>query len=490
MKGGFVPNEDMGVVFVNVELPVGASIERTDKVLAQIQTKVKNIEGIKGISFSSGRNFFSGTGSNNGMAFIMLKDFEERAKNPAESIEAITGKLFGAVGDISEARIVFFQPAGVPGFGMSAGAEFVLLDKAGQEIKEIDKTAQEFMGALMQRPEIQYAQTSFNTNYPQYEMEINVPRAMESGVSVSSLLSTLQGYIGGLYAADFTKYGKQFRVMVQALPEDRKDTSSLDGLYVKTKGGEMAPISQFVSLKRVYGPQSINRYNLFTSVKVTGANNPGFSTGDVINVVREVADEHLPANYGIDFTGLTREEINAGSQTIVIFMLSLVFVYFILSAQYESYIVPLSVIISLPLGVMGAFIGQKFAGLENNIYFQIALIMLVGLLAKNAILIVEFALQRRRHGERLAISAINAAKARIRPILMTSLAFIVGLMPLVLANGIGAVGNRSIATGAAIGLLIGTVLGLIVIPVLYVVFQWIQEKISPLKKEEQVHLSE
>ncbi len=252
----------------------------------------------------------------------------------------------------------------------------------------------------------------------------------------------------------------------------------------------MAPISQFVSLKRVYGPQSINRYNLFTSVKVTGANNPGFSTGDVINVVREVADEHLPANYGIDFTGLTREEINAGSQTIVIFMLSLVFVYFILSAQYESYIVPLSVIISLPLGVMGAFIGQKFAGLENNIYFQIALIMLVGLLAKNAILIVEFALQRRRHGERLAISAINAAKARIRPILMTSLAFIVGLMPLVLANGIGAVGNRSIATGAAIGLLIGTVLGLIVIPVLYVVFQWIQEKISPLKKEEQVHLSE
>lgn len=490
MKGGFVPNEDMGVVFVNVELPVGASIERTDKVLAQIQTKVKNIEGIKGISFSSGRNFFSGTGSNNGMAFIMLKDFEERAKNPAESIEAITGKLFGAVGDISEARIVFFQPAGVPGFGMSAGAEFVLLDKAGQEIKEIDKTAQEFMGALMQRPEIQYAQTSFNTNYPQYEMEINVPRAMESGVSVSSLLSTLQGYIGGLYAADFTKYGKQFRVMVQALPEDRKDASSLDGLYVKTKGGEMAPISQFVSLKRVYGPQSINRYNLFTSVKVTGANNPGFSTGDVINVVREVADEHLPANYGIDFTGLTREEINAGSQTIVIFMLSLVFVYFILSAQYESYIVPLSVIISLPLGVMGAFIGQKFAGLENNIYFQIALIMLVGLLAKNAILIVEFALQRRRHGERLAISAINAAKARIRPILMTSLAFIVGLMPLILANGIGAVGNRSIATGAAIGLLIGTVLGLIVIPVLYVVFQWIQEKISPLKKEEQVHLSE
>lgn len=491
MKKGFVPTEDMGVIFVNVELPAGASMERTTNVLREVKERVTKVEGIKGISYSSGRSFFGGTGSNNGMAFLQLKPFDERVKSPAQSIDAITGKLFGAVADIPEAKIVFFQPAGVPGFGMSAGAQFVLLDKGGQEIKQVDRNTQDFMMALMQRPEVQYAQTSFNTNYPQYEMEINVPRAKQLGISVSNILSTLQGYIGGLYSADFTKYGKQFRVMIQALPDDRKDVASLNGIFVKTANGGMTPISELVSLNRVYGPQSINRYNLYTSVGITSANNPGFSTGDVINAVQEVAAEKLPANYGIDFTGLTREEINAGSQTAVIFLLSLVFVYFILAAQYESYILPLPVILSLPVGVMGAFLGQKMAGLENNIYFQIALIMLVGLLAKNAILIVEFAVQRRKHGESIAMSAINASKARIRPILMTSFAFIVGLLPLVFASGIGAVGNRSIATGAASGLLIGTILGLLVIPVLYVIFQYLQEKISPKKQEQSsIHLSE
>ena len=320
-------------------------------------------------------------------------------------------------------------------------------------------------------------------------MNINVAVAKSAGVSVSDILTTMQGYIGGIYTADFTKYGKQFRVMVQALPEARTNAESLNSLFVRTSSGAMAPISQFVTLEKAYGPQSVSRYNLFTSVKITGSNAAGYSTGDAITAVQEVAAETLNQNYDVEFTGLSREELASGSQTLIIFMLSLIFVYFILAAQYESYILPLVVVISLPLGVMGAYLGQKLSGLENNIYFQIALIMLVGLLAKNAILIVEFAVQRRHHGETIVMSAINAAKARLRPILMTSFAFIFGLLPLIFATGIGAVGNRSIATGAAVGLLIGTFLGLIVIPVLYVIFQWLQEKVKPVQHIE-VNLAE
>jgi HAE1 family hydrophobic/amphiphilic exporter-1 len=312
-------------------------------------------------------------------------------------------------------------------------------------------------------------------------MDINVPLAKQSGVSVSDILSTMQGYIGGIYTADFTKFGKQYRVMIQALPDVIKDENCINTMYVAAKNGQMTPISQFVTLTKTYGPQSVSRYNLFTSVKITGSNNEGFSTGDAITAIEETAEQTLPPNYKVEFTGLSREEKASGSQTLLIFGLSLLFVYFILAAQYESFVLPLAVICSLPLGVMGAYFGQKIAGLENNIYFQIALIMLVGLLAKNAILIVEFAVQRRKHGESLAMSAINAAKARLRPILMTSFAFIFGMLPLVFASGIGAVGNRSIGTGAAAGLLIGTFLGLLVIPVLYVIFQWIQEKIKPME---------
>ena len=345
------------------------------------------------------------------------------------------------------------------------------------------------MDALMKRPEIQYVQTSFNTNYPQYQMDINVERAMQSGISVSSILSTLQNYIGGFYATDFTLYGKQYRVMVQSLPESRKDINSLNGLFVRAGNGEMSPISEFVTLNRVFGPQSLSRYNLFTSVSISANNNPGYSTGDAVKAVEEVAAQTLNSNYGIDYTGLTREEQNAGTQTIIIFMLSLIFTYFILSAQYESYLLPLSVLMSLPFGIFGAFLGQWLFGLENNIYFQISLIMLIGLLAKNAILIVEFAVQRRRHGESLSKAAINAAMARLRPILMTSFAFIVGLMPLVFATGVGSSGNRSVATGAAAGQLIGTFFGLVVIPVLFVIFQHLQERISGTEQKEEIFVS-
>ncbi len=374
--------------------------------------------------------------------------------------------------------MIFFQPPSVPGFGIGGGVSFVLLDKSGSDISEVNKNAQQFLGALMQRPEIKFAQTSFNVNYPQYQMDINVERAMQSGITVSTILSTLQNYIGGFYATDFTLYGKQYRVMVQSLPEARKDLNSLNNLFVKTGSGTMAPITEFVTLTRTFGPQSLSRYNLFTSVSISAQNNPAYSTGDALKAVQEVAAQTLNANYSIDYTGLTREEQTAGSQTILIFLLSLVFTYFILSAQYESYLLPLSVFFSLPFGIFGAYLGQWLFGLENNIYFQISLIMLMGLLAKNAILIVEFAVQRRRMGESLSKAAINAAMARLRPILMTSFAFIVGLMPLVFASGVGAEGNRSVATGAAVGQLIGTFFGLIVIPVLFVIFQDLQERIS------------
>ncbi len=489
MPTGFIPKEDRGIIFTDVQLAPGASMERTYNILKDLQEEARKIPGVQNVSFTASRGFMSGQGSNVGQAFVKLKSFKERGSAKGQSVDDITKRLFGIATKYPDAKIIFFAPPSVPGFGSSDGFSAVLLDKSGGSSTELNTVTQNFIGALMQKPEIQFASTSFNTNYPQYQMEINVPRAKESGISLNDILSTMQGYIGGIYSSDFTKYGKQFRVMIQALPDDRKDATALNSIYVRTSSGAMAPISQFVTLERTYGPQSLERYNLFTSVAINGSSNPGYSTGDAIRAVQEVAAENLPANYDVEFTGLSKEEMKAGSQTYVIFLLSFLFVYFILAAQYESYLLPFAVITSLPLGVIGAFFGQRVFGLENNIYFQIAIIMLIGLLAKNAILIVEFAVQRRHHGESIAMSAINAAKARLRPILMTSFAFIFGMLPLVFASGIGSVGNRSIGTGAAAGLLIGTFFGLIAIPVLYVIFQFLQEKISPLKVKD-INLSE
>ena len=473
---GFVPDEDRGVIFMNIELPAGASMDRTNVVTQELYAKAKQIPGVKGVTVINGRSLISGAGTNYGLGFVMLEDWSQRETDDMSS-EAIIGKLFGTAATIPDANIIFFAPPSIPGFGLSGGFEVNLMDKSGGSFEELDATTQQFIGNLMKHPEIQYGQSSFNTKYPQYELEIDVPLAKRYDVSISSIFSTLQGYIGGVYAADFARFGKQYRVYVQALPEDRTDKSSLNELYIKTGSGEMAPITQFVDLKRVYGPQSVTRFNLYNSSKISGAANPGFSTGDALAIVNEEI-KNLPSNYDVAYSGLSREEVNAGNQTVIIFILVIVFVFFLLAAQYESYLLPLAVIFSLPLGVFGAFFSIKMLGLQNNIYFQIALIMLVGLLAKNAILIVEFALQRRRSGEDLIDAAIHGAKARLRPILMTSFAFILGLMPLVFANGVGAAGNRSIGTGAAGGMLIGTILGVFVIPILFILFQWLQEKIS------------
>jgi HAE1 family hydrophobic/amphiphilic exporter-1 len=473
---GFVPNEDRGIIFANIELPPGASLDRTNAVTRGLYAKTNKISGIAGVSFVKGRSLISGAGSNYAIGFIKLENWGER-EDASLSSTAIIGKLFGIASTIPEANIIFFSPPSIRGFGNSAGFEVNLLDRFGGEFTALDKANKEFSAALMKHPEIQYAQSSFSTKFPQYEMDINVPLAKEKGVPISSIFSTLQGYIGGVYASDFSRFGKQFRVYIQSLPEDRADVNDLNNMYVRTDSGEMTPITQFVSLARVYGPQSVTRFNLFNSTAITGATNPGFSTGDAIRVIEEEA-KNLPKSYTIAYSGLTREEVNAGNQTTFIFILSILFVYFLLSAMYESYLLPFAVLLSLPFGVFGAYISTKIFGLENNIYFQIALIMLIGLLAKNAILIVEFAVQRRKNGESIVDAATNGAKARLRPILMTSLAFILGLMPLVLATGVGAEGNNSIGTGAAGGMLIGTLLGVFVIPILFILFQWLQEKVS------------
>ena len=395
MPAGFVPSEDRGFIMGNVELPAGASVDRVYKLEKEFSKQAEKIPGVESVTVISGRSIISGSGSNYGFLMIKMKPFSER-KTDETSTDAAIGQLFGLAGkNFPEAKMIFFQPPSIPGFGFSGGFELKLLDKSGGDLKEFDKKTQEYISALMQRPEIMYAQTPFNTNYAQYEINLDIVRAKQSGVSVSNIFSALQGYIGGNYVSDFTRFGKQYRVMLQALPGDRKNISSLNGMFVRTSTGAMAPLSQFVTLEKVYGPQSVNRFNLFTSANVSGAPKPGYSSGDAIKAVQEVAQQTLSTNYGVDFTGLTREEINAGSQTILIFALCIVFVYFILAAQYESYMLPFAVILSLPTGIMGAFLSQKVAGLENNIYFQIALVMLVGLLAKNAILIVEFALQRR-----------------------------------------------------------------------------------------------
>jgi HAE1 family hydrophobic/amphiphilic exporter-1 len=435
------------------------------------------MEGVQGISMVNGYSLIGGAGSNYALGLIKLDNWEDRESDELSS-DAITAKLFQTGAGIADANILFFAPPSIPGFGVSAGFEAKVLDRTGGSFEQLDRVTQQYLQELSARPEVLYAQSSFNTNYPQYEIDLNITRAKAAGVPVSSIFSTLQGYIGSIYAADFARFGKQYRVFVQALPEDRATVDDLNSLFVRNLEGEMAPITEFVSLNRVYGPQSVTRFNLFNSANVSGSAAPGYSSGDAIAAVQEVSESALPTGFGVGFSGLTREEIAAGGQTFFIFLLSILFVYFILSAQYESYLLPLAVLLSLPVGVMGAYLATKFAGLQANIYFQIALIMLLGLLAKNAILIVEFAMQRRKNGYSIPDAAFEAARVRLRPILMTSLAFIIGLLPLVFAGGTGAAGNRSIGTGAVGGLLIGTLIGVFIIPILFIFFQWLQEKVS------------
>ena len=475
---GFIPNEDRGIIMADLTLPPGTTLEKTEKTVMELDSILASMDIVEARMNVVGFSLLNQVnGGSYAFTVIKLKDWSER-KDDNQSVDAVVGELFGRTAHFKDAKALFFTPPSVQGFGSADGFEMKIQDKGDDSWQKVSQVSNEFLGALMQRPEIQYAMTNFNPSFPQYEMDINVERAKDAGVSMTDIFNTMQGYYGGLYTTDFNKFGKQYRVMIQAKPEDRADESSLNNIYIRNASGQQVAISQFVGLKRIYGPEAVARFNLLKAVNVNGKANPGFSSGDAIKAVQEVAAEHLPKTYTYEFSGMTREEILAGNQAIGVFLLSLIFVYFLLSAQYESYLVPLSVILSLPVGIAGAIGFVKLAGLENNIYFQVALVMLIGLLAKNAILIVEFAIQRRRHGMDLLQAAIEGSKARLRPILMTSLAFIFGLLPLALATGVGAVGNKSIGMGAVGGMLVGTVFGVFVIPILFVIFQGLQERIS------------
>ncbi|SDW51351.1 efflux RND transporter permease subunit [Flavobacterium degerlachei] len=473
----FVPGEDTGAILSDVSLPPGTSLENTEKVLLEIENKIKDIPEIKEVLRISGRSLISGTGSNYGMVIVKLKTWAER-KDANQEISMIVKDLFKRTAAVKNARVLYFARPTLVGFGFTNGFEFQLQDQKGGTIQELSEVNNNFLAALNNRPEIKYAATSFSPNYPQYRIDLNVAAIKRSGLSVSDVLGTMQGYYGGVYASNFNKFGKQFRVVYQSEPQFRANPESLNKVLVRNDKGQMAPISQFITLEKVFGPQAIDRFNLFTSVKVTGAPNEGFSTGDAIKAVEEVASQKLPIGYGYEFSGMTREEISAGGQTLYIFLLCLVFVYFLLAAQYESYMLPFAVLISLPIGLAGAYIFAYLFNVSNNIYLQITLIMLIGLLAKNAILIVEFSVEARKKGLSITQAAVQGAVARLRPILMTSFAFIFGLLPLMLAQGAGAVGNKSIGTGAIGGMLIGTLLGVFVIPVLFIVFQSLQERVS------------
>jgi HAE1 family hydrophobic/amphiphilic exporter-1 len=474
---GFIPTEDQGFAVYAVTMPPGSSLERTREVVAKVEHIVKDLESTKSYLSVSGFNFLSNSSSaTSGVGFIKLKPHAERGK--IKDMNEVMGMLQQKFAAIPEASIFVFNMPTVPGFSNVAGFEVVLQDRTGGPLDKLGQTAYGFIGELMKRKEIAFAFTTFNNSHPQYEIEIDDRKAKQLGIPVNDILQTMQVYYGSMFASDFNRFGKYYRVIVQADADLRKEPSSLDGVYVKNSHGEMVPINTVVSLKRVYGPETVTRNNLFNAVTINGQAKPGYSSGDAIKAIEEVAAGYLPRGFTTEWVGMTKEEISAGNQATIIFTLCLIFVYFLLAAQYESYILPLAVILSIPLGIFGVFVFINLFGIDNNIYVQVGLIMLIGLLAKNAILIVEYAVQRRRSGMGLVASAIRAARLRLRPILMTSFAFIAGLLPLMRATGSSALGNRSISTGAAGGMLTGVILGVFVIPVFFVIFQYLQEKIS------------
>jgi HAE1 family hydrophobic/amphiphilic exporter-1 len=417
------------------------------------------------------------------MVIIRLKPWGQR---PKVSNNAVIKELTKKTANIKEASILFMSQPTITGFGTSGGFTFQLEDQGGHTTSQFYGVAKEFLAQLNNQPEIQYASTSFNPNFPQYQMSVNVAKCKDAGVSVSDVLGAMQAFYGSSYTSNFNEFGQQYRVIIQADTNYRANPQGLNRIGIKTSNGIMAPITEFITLKKVYGPENVTRFNLFSSMSVSGSPNDNYSTGQALQAIQRTADKYLPAGYGFEYSGISREEQNSGSQTLYIFILCLAFVYLLLSAQYESYLLPLAVLFSLPVGLSGVFVFAKVFGLDNNIYMQISLIMLIGLLAKNAILMITFAIERREKGMSILDAAIEGARARLRPILMTSFAFIFGLMPLMFSTGVGANGNRSIGTGAIGGMLFGTLLGVFVVPSLFVIFQTLQEKLraSKIKEEE------
>lgn len=480
-----VPNEDTGVIFCMVDMPAGTSQERTGKVMEQIDSLAAQIPGIRIRQAINGYSFIAGQGPTYGAFIMKLKDWSERDKS--QSAENIIKQLYYLTSQhVRDGRVMIFAPPMITGYSATNGFEMKMQDRTGGDINQFYAVVQGFLAQLNQQPEIQAAYTTFNPSFPQYMIDIDAAKAKQAGISPATILQTLQGYYGGMYVSNFNRFGKIYRVMMQAAPEARINPETLNSVKIRN-GNEMASISNFVKLTRVYGPDLMNRFNMFTSISVTGTPNPGFSSGEAIAAIERVAAQTLPQGYAYEYAGMTREEAGSGSSnaTAMIFGLCLLFVYLLLSAQYESYLLPFSVILSVPFGLAGTFIFAQMFGISNNIYLQIALIMLIGLLAKNAILIVEFALERRQTGMSVFNAAIAGACARLRPILMTSLAMVIGLLPMMFASGVGANGNRALGAGSVGGMLLGMICQIFIVPALFIVFQLIQEKFKPIKWQNQ-----
>ena len=480
-----VPNEDTGTIFAMVDMPAGSSQERTAEVLNQIDSLAGTIPAILNREMINGYSFIAGQGPTYGAFIIKLKDWSERGKG--ESSDDVIAQLYALTSQhVRDGRVMIFAPPMITGYSVTNGFELKMQDRTGGDINQFFGVVQNFLGQLNACPEIQMAYTTFNPSFPQYMVDIDAAKAKQAGLSPATILQTLQGYYGGMYVSNFNRFGKIYRVMMQASPESRVSPETLNSIKVRN-GSEMASISNFVTLRRVYGPDLMNRFNMFTSISVTGQPAPGYSSGDAIAAVERIAATALPQGYGYEYSGMTREEAGSGASnaTATIFGLCLLFVYLLLSAQYESYMLPFAVILSVPFGLAGAFIFAQIFGVSNNIYLQIALIMLIGLQAKNAILIVEFALERRQTGMSIVNAAIAGAGARLRPILMTSLALVIGLLPMMFAHGVGANGNRSLGAGSVGGMLIGMICQIFIVPALFVVFQKLQEKIKPIRWQDE-----
>lgn len=464
----FIPNEDQGIVMVDLTMPAGTSLDRTKKMMAEIDSICATVPEIQNRSVTAGYSLLSGTaGGAYGFMTMSLIDWKDRE---GVTIEDVIAELRQKTAYIKDGVVLFFVPPTVPGFGISSGFEMQLQDKTGGSSQRFYDVQQEFMAELTARPEINYVSSAFNVNFPQYQFDVNVDKCKMAGVAVSDVFNAMQAYYGSQIVSDFNRFTKYYRVVIQSAPEYRKDISSINSIQVRNSSGSMVPITTLVDFNRVYGPESLKRYNLFTAATITGEPAEGYSTGDAINAIRETA-KNLPQGFGYDFSGMTREEVNSSGQQLLIFILCFIFVFLILSAQYNSYVLPWSVMLSLFIGMSGVFISINLFGIDNNIYVQVAMIMLIGLLSKNGILIVEYAKQRFEAGMSVKDAAISGAKARLRPILMTSFAFIFGLLPLCIESGAGAVGNHSIGIAAVGGMLIGTFFGVLVIPIMYIIFQ-------------------
>ena len=482
-KTGLVPKEDMGSINVDIRTPPGTNIAETDKVLAEIDRRISTIPQIKAYSRTTGWAGQFGQGSSTGNFVIRLHDWEDR-KGKNDDIDSVMDEIYARTADINSADIMVYTRGMIPGYGSSNGFEIYVQDQKGGKLEDLEKITDEFIIELNKRPEISRAKTAFDSSYPMYLVEVDAVQCKRNGISPGDVLSVLSGYIGGSYASNMNRFSKLYRVMLQAAPEYRLDTESLQNMFVRNSKGEMSPVNQYLTLTRIYGPQSISRFNLFTAISINGQAANGYSSGQAIQAVRETADKVLPAGYGFEFGGMSREEANTGNSVAVIFVICIVFIYLILCALYESIFIPIAIIVSIPFGLAGSFLFARMFGLENNIYLQIGLLMLIGLLAKTAILLTEYASQKREEGMSISQAALSAAKARLRPILMTSLTMIFGMLPLMFASGVGANGNISIGVGTVGGMLIGTLALLIIVPPLFIIFQHIEEKVMPKRKRE------